>query len=91
MMILKFKREKNKQLGELVQTLCLVSSTQEMKEFLESILTPKELIEIPNRLQIVKMLKQGVSQHEVAQKLGVGIATVERGAQEIKKGKFGNV
>ena len=59
-----------------------------MENLLLGILTPKELAEIPQRLQIVKMLKKGISHHEIAEKLGVGVATVTRGSTEIKKGRF---
>ena len=53
--------------------------------------TPKELIEIPNRLLIVKMLKKGAPQQEIAKRIQVGVATVTRGAREIQKGRFNNV
>jgi len=59
--------------------------------FFEAILTPKELGEIPTRLQIVKMLKQGVSQRKIVDKLGVGVATVTRGSKEIQKGNFKDI
>lgn len=59
-----------------------------MEDFLLGILTPKELQEIPTRLSIVKMLKRGIPQHEVVERLGVGIATVTRGSKEIQKGRF---
>lgn len=88
----KEKREvSGKYLKELIGMLLAIRSEKEMGEFLEGILTPAELLEIPNRLQIVKLLKQGVSQHDIAGKLGVGIATVTRGAKEIQKGRFQNV
>lgn len=83
--------QKGKKLNELICGLLSIHTEKEMKDFLEGILTPKELLEIPNRLQIVKMLKKGIAQHEVAQKLGVGIATVTRGARELRNGKFKNV
>ncbi len=62
-----------------------------MREFLLGLLTPKEIEELPKRIQIVKMLKRGVPQHEIAQKLGVGVATVTRGSKEVQRGKFSNV
>ena len=87
-----YKRRENRgELSELINTLCSIDSSSQMQDFLEGILTPKELLEIPNRLQIVKLLKKGVAQHEVAEKLGVGIATVTRGSREIQKGRFKNV
>ena len=81
----------SKNLKELIQTLLSIEDEEEMLNFLEGILTTKELDEIPTRLQIVKMLKADISQHEIAEKLGVGIATVTRGATEIKKGRFKNI
>ncbi len=86
-----FGRNTNKELDELIKTLLRISSKEQMQDFLEGILTPKELLEIPNRLAIIKMLKSGVSQHEVANKLGVGISTVTRGSKELQKGRFRNV
>lgn len=81
----------NKDLNELIRVLLDIKSKEEMADFLQGILTPKELFEIPNRLAIVKMLKKGVSQHEIAEKLQVGIATVTRGSKEIQKGRFKNI
>ncbi len=86
-----FGRNTNKELNELLEVLLKINSKEEMQDFLEGIFTPKELLEIPNRLQIIKMLKSGVSQHEVADKLKVGIATVTRGSKELQKGRFKNV
>ncbi|KKP81343.1 MAG: hypothetical protein UR81_C0001G0014 [Candidatus Levybacteria bacterium GW2011_GWB1_35_5] len=86
-----FGRNTNKELDELIKTLLRIGSKEQMQDFLEGILTPKELLEIPNRLAIIKMLKSGVSQHEVANRLGVGISTVTRGSKELQKGRFRNV
>ncbi len=78
----------DKELDIFIQELFKMNSKEKMKDFLEGILTPKELEEIPHRLEIVKMLKRGISQHDVAGKLGVGVATVTRGSREIQKGRF---
>jgi len=81
----------NKQLGQLIKVLLSIEDKAEMNDFLLGILTPKELAEIPTRLNIVKMLKAGVSQHQIAAELGVGIATVTRGSKELQKGRFSKV
>lgn len=62
-----------------------------MQEFLHGLFTPQEIESIPRRLEIIKLLKKGVPQHEIAQKLGVGVATVTRGSKELKMNKFKNV
>ena len=81
--------------GDLLDTfiaeLAGCRSRRELREFLQAILTPAEIKELPVRLEIIRLLKQGHSQREVAQALGVGIATVSRGARELKLGSFKNV
>ena len=79
---------KNKQLSGLIELLLKIKTRAEMEDFLLGILTPKELQEIPTRLSIVKMLKQGIRQHEIAEELRVGVATVTRGSRELQKGRF---
>lgn len=80
-----------KDLGELIKILLKIKDEEVMYDFLRGILTPKELLEISNRLQIVKMLKRGISHHDIARKLRVGVATVTRGSQELREGRFKNV
>ena len=82
---------KSKELDGFIQVLLKINSKEQMEDFLKGILTHKELLEIPNRLEIIKMLKNGISHHDVADKLKVGVATVTRGSRELQKGRFKNV
>lgn len=75
-------------LNELIELLLNIKNKADMKDFLLGILTPKELEEIPTRLQIVKKLKAGIPQQKIAEDLKVGIATVTRGSRELKMGRF---
>ncbi len=50
---------RNIQLSELIDLILTIKTRQDLGDFLLGILTPKELEEIPTRLQIVKMLKKG--------------------------------
>jgi TrpR family transcriptional regulator, trp operon repressor len=81
----------DKNIGVLIKTMLKIRTEKEMYDFLQGILTPKELLEIPKRLTIVKMLKKGITQHEIAKELKVGIATITRGSKELLKGSFQNV
>jgi TrpR family trp operon transcriptional repressor len=81
----------NKQLNMLIEAFLNIKSKKEMLDFLQGILTPQELDELPRRLEIVKMLKKGIPQHEVSKKLGVGVATVTRGSKELQKGRFSKI
>ncbi len=79
---------RNKSLKELIDQLFKIKSEEEMEDFLLGILTPKEREELPMRLKIVKLLRAGIPQHEIAEDLGVGVATVTRGSRELQKGRF---
>ena len=79
------------ELNELIEVFLSKNTKETMLDFLYGILTPKELMEISRRLQIVKMLKKGIAQHEIANSLQVGVATVTRGSKELQKGRFKNI
>ncbi|PIQ80945.1 MAG: transcriptional regulator [Candidatus Pacebacteria bacterium CG11_big_fil_rev_8_21_14_0_20_34_55] len=65
-----------------------VQNQEDMLDLLKGLLTVGELEEIARRLQIVKLLKAGMSQRDIAEKLKVGITTVTRGSKELKQGRF---
>ncbi len=79
----------NQFVKELVETILSLKKKEITLAFLQNILTPAELDEIAIRLQIVKLLKKGMPQREVAEKLGVSVGTVSRGARELKYGAPG--
>ncbi len=78
-------------LNELIEVILKLKTKKEMLDFLRGILTPKELNQLSTRLQIVKMLKSGMNQQNIAKSLKVGIATVTRGSRELKFGRFQNI
>ena len=75
--------------NELADAIVSVKDNSLAKSFLKNILTPAELDEISKRLQIVKLLKKGLPQREVAKKLNVSIGTVSRGSRELQYGEQG--
>ncbi|MCW8859724.1 MAG: trp operon repressor [Deltaproteobacteria bacterium] len=74
-----------KYIAHLVNHLLAQESPVEMEKALRDLLTSSELVDVANRLQIFEMLEQGVPQRKIADKLGVGIATVTRGSNALKK------
>jgi len=76
-------------MNELADTIVSIKERQIAKDFLKNILTPTELDEVAKRLQIVKLLKKGVPQREIAKKLDVSIGTITRGSRELKYGAPG--
>ena len=76
-----------KHINYLVNHLLNQESPAELEKALRDLLTPNELIDIANRLRIFEMLEQGIPQRQIADTLGVGIATVTRGSNTLKKRK----
>ena len=74
-----------KYISHLVNHLLAQESPEEMETALRELLTSSELLDVANRLQIFTMLQKGVPQRQIADKLGVGIATVTRGSNALKK------
>lgn len=76
-------RQKSKK--RLINALSRISDPLEMEKTLDAILTTREREEVENRLLIFKLLMEGMPQREIATQLGVGIATVTRGANAMKR------
>lgn len=74
---------------QLAEVIASIKDRKVAEDFLRNILTPADLDEISVRLQIFKLLFKGLPQREVAEKLGVSIGTVSRGARELKYGEPG--
>ncbi len=72
---------KNSAYQYLVDLLRQSNDSEHIKQILQTLLTDKECQEICNRLHIFAQLKQGKTQREISANLGVGIATVSRGAK----------
>jgi len=76
---------------QLVKTIRFCKSSNELEDLLVGLLTPQEIETLLTRIEIVKRLKKGESQRVIAESLGVGIATVTRGAKEVRQGFFKNI
>lgn len=75
-------------LSLLSKTLLAIENAEEMENVLTGLFTPAEIEEFAQRIKIFKMLKEKVPQRTIAQELGVGVATVSRGARELKEGNY---
>lgn len=90
-MILKDKTNMKQNTPSPISTRSISSFlSKEMKkrpldEILSELLSERELTEISNRIEIIKQLEAGKNQRQVANDVGVGIATVTRGAKIIKQ------
>jgi TrpR family trp operon transcriptional repressor len=71
-------------LTDLLDHLLVMEDRVSLDRALRDLLTPAEYAEIVKRLQILRRLEAGVPQRRIAEELGVGIATVTRGARALK-------
>ena len=65
----------------LLKLLVETEDTERLSAIFSALMTEKEQTELANRLTIFALLQQGMTQREISAKLGVGIATVSRGAK----------
>lgn len=65
----------------LLQLFIKADDKAHLAALLDALMTQKEQAELANRLTIFALLQQEVTQREISAQLGVGIATVSRGAK----------
>lgn len=68
----------------LVEYLLSISDREKMHAALSVLLSDREMQSVEKRLQILRLLREGRSQREIARELKVGIATVTRGSRVAK-------
>jgi Trp operon repressor len=62
---------------------------KKLERVLEDLITPAEIHDINERIKIFKALLKGDSQRKVAEKLGVSVTKVTRGAHVLRYGTGG--
>ncbi|MDR2471832.1 MAG: trp operon repressor [Treponema sp.] len=76
-------------IGENMEELCRVLAATGDRELLESflrcLLTPAERADIASRWALVKALREGLPQREIARNLGLSLCKITRGSRELKK------
>jgi len=77
---------KNEKERELAKAFLKLKTEQEVANFLRDILTIKEYEEFANRLEMARLLKQGMSYKAIAKKLKVSTTTVTRTAHWLFRG-----
>lgn len=79
-------KPKNEKEKALVGAFLKLKTEQEVANFLRDLLTIKEIEEFANRLEMAKLLKQGMSYKAIAKKLKVSTTTVTRTAHWLFRG-----
>jgi TrpR family transcriptional regulator, trp operon repressor len=74
---------------DLYRLFASIETPEEAKLLLEDILTPQELASVAERWQEIQLLAKGMTQRDVAKKLGVSISKVTRGSRMLQFGSGG--
>lgn len=74
---------------ELYELFCAIDDPKEAQLLLQDLLTPQELESLAERWQEIQLLAKGVTQREVAEKLGISISKVTRGSRALQYGSGG--
>lgn len=73
----------------LSAALIRTRSNREVYDCLFAILTPRERKAIGLRWRLVTMLAEGMTQRAIANRLGISLCKITRGARELKTGPLG--
>ena len=63
-----------------------ICEVEDFKGLLQDLMTPQEIVELGERMQIISHLKEGMTQRKVAETMGISVTTVNRGARVLKFG-----
>ncbi|MEN8126387.1 MAG: Trp family transcriptional regulator [Planctomycetota bacterium] len=72
-------------LADICAVLCNISEPDQMQEFLTEMLTPSECRDLSLRWELMRRLKKGVSQRQIAKELGISLCKITRGAKILKQ------
>ena len=77
------------QIKELCRVLAATNDSELLESFISCLLTPAEKADIASRWALVKELREGKTQREIAKDLGVSLCKITRGSRELKKPSSG--
>jgi len=71
-------RWKDKFTDQLCKAILLLKNEEECNNFLEDLATINEIKELSQRLEVARMLNDGLTYDEIAEKTGASSATISR-------------
>ncbi|MCA1808587.1 MAG: Trp family transcriptional regulator [Kiritimatiellia bacterium] len=77
---------KRDSIDEIARVLAGLSRPAEVRAWLQALLTPRERVRLLRRWQLVRLLDAGLSQREIARRLGLSLCNITRGSRELRRG-----
>lgn len=72
-------------LEEVCAVFSSLKAPNQVRQFLEEILTPAEQRDLALRWELMKKLKEGIPQRKIAAQLGISLCKITRGAKILKQ------
>lgn len=79
---------KQKNFTNFIELIYSIRDFDLFEDFMYGITSDKDKENLPKRVEIIKKLLDEQSQHNIAEELGVGVATVTKGSKLVAQGKF---
>jgi len=70
---------------DLIEAFARISDPEEMKAFIEEILTPREIQDLALRWKLLQELDRGRTQRSIASQYGISLCKITRGSKILKK------
>lgn len=65
---------------DIISVFTAINQHSDMERFFEEIFTPAERRDLSLRWKLMRLLKQGIAQRQIASELGVSLCKITRGA-----------
>jgi len=72
------------EIDEIAKVFCEIDDVEVMKDFFDEIFTPAERRDFALRWELMKLLRKGIPQRQIASKLGISLCKITRGAKIVK-------
>jgi TrpR family trp operon transcriptional repressor len=69
---------------DLIDVFAGISDPEEMRSFIEEILTPKEIQDLALRWKLLQELDRGETQRSIASRYGISLCKITRGSKILK-------
>lgn len=83
------KSVRTQAVSDLFEAILTLENKEECFDFFEDVCTVNELLSLAQRFEVAKMLKDGHTYMEVAEKTGASTATISRVNRSLNYGKDG--
>jgi TrpR family transcriptional regulator, trp operon repressor len=70
--------------NEIFEILSNIDNKEQMRKFLDEVLTKKEVKDLRLRWRLLRMIEQKIPQREIASRLGISLCKITRGSRLLK-------